>query len=165
MATQLSFPQALAGRTLPLEERIQGTTLFRVIGEFVSTSALFPILDAIRAIAGEGWLRYLSEPAHYVLFGAAFIQAWFLGTTRSERWQVRFLGNLLGFGLYAPIDLSIEGIEFFSEPYHWLFGGFSLLTAIPGLGRWRREDLGQEKKGGYNQGKTGEQRRSRWFGR
>jgi class 3 adenylate cyclase len=130
MAIQLSLPQILVNRSASLEERIQGTQAARVIGEFVGTSALFPVVDAIRVIATEGWLEYLKEPAHYILFGAAFVQAWFLGTAKSERWQIRFIGNLLGFSLYVPIDMVIEGPHFFSQPYHWLFGSFSLLLAI-----------------------------------
>ncbi len=129
MATQFSFPLPFVNRNISLEDRIRGSTASKVIGEFVSTSALFPILDAIRVIASEGLVLYLSQPAHYVLFIATFVQAWFLGTAKSDTWQVRFVGNLLGFMLYAPLDMAIDGIGFFAEPYHWLFGGFSLLMA------------------------------------
>ncbi len=129
MTTQLSLPQPLISRASSLEERIQGSQATRIIGEFVSTSALFPILDAIQGIAANGWINYLSGPAHYVLFAAAFVQAWFLGTTKSDTWQSRFVGNLLAFMLYAPLDMAIEGVEFFTKPYHWLFGAFSLLMA------------------------------------
>lgn len=129
MATSSALPQSLSGRPLSLEERIEGTPVAKIIGEFVGTSALFPILDAIRGVAAEGWLVYLSEPAHYVLFAAAFVQAWFLGTARVDNWQTRFVGNLLAFGLYAPLDIAIDGFEFFTAPYHWLFGGFSLVMA------------------------------------
>jgi class 3 adenylate cyclase len=130
MATQTTFPLSFVKSNISLDERIRGSTASRVIGEFVGTSALFPILDAIRVVSTEGLVSYLSEPAHYVLFAAAFVQAWFLGTTESNTWQVRFAGNLLGFGLYAPLDMVIEGGEFFTQPYHWFFGGFSLLVAI-----------------------------------
>jgi len=130
MAAKLSMPQLSTSLNVSLEERIQGSKAARVMGEFVSTSALFPILDAIRVIAGEGWLQYLSEFPHYVLFISAFVQAWFLGTTERDDWKVKFFGNLLGFALYAPLDMTIEGVNFFTEPYHWLFGGFSLLIAI-----------------------------------
>ena len=40
------------------------------------------ILDAIRNVATEGWVQYLSEFPHYILFVSAFVQAWFLGTTK-----------------------------------------------------------------------------------
>jgi adenylate cyclase len=113
-----------------LEERIKGTPATRVMNEFVETSALFPILDAIRVISTEGIVQYITEPAHYVLFVAAFVQAWFLGTAEKDTWQIKFAGNLLGFMLYAPLDIALEGFDFFSQPYHWLFGGFSLLMAI-----------------------------------
>lgn len=130
MATQLSISQTLVNRNLSLEERIQGSQLTRIVQEFVSTSALFPILDAIRGISTVGWLDYLSEPAHYVLFAAACVQAWFLGTSQKDSWQVRLFGNLLAFSLYAPLDMVIDGLGFFAEPYHWLFGAFSLLMGL-----------------------------------
>jgi class 3 adenylate cyclase len=130
MNTQLSISQPLTPSGDSLEERIQGSLTSRVLGEFVSTSALFPILDAIRGIALTGWLHYLTEPAHYALFAAAFIQAWVLGSVKSDKWWVRFFGNLIGFGLYAPLDITIDGGDFFAKPYHWLYGGFSLLIAI-----------------------------------
>ena len=130
MTTQLSLSQPLTPSSDSLEQRLQGSQTSRVLGEFVSTSALFPILDAIRSIALTGWLSYLAEPAHYALFAAAFVQAWALGSVKSDRWWVRFFGNLIGFGLYAPLDIAIDGNEFFIKPYHWLYGGFSLLIAI-----------------------------------
>lgn len=129
MATQLSLSQHLPRPTTSLQERIEGTRLSRVFAEFVSTSALFPILDAIRVITATSLKSYLSEPVHYVLFGAAFFQAWFLGTAKKNSWQERFVGNLLGFSLYAILDMVIEGPEFFGASYHWLFGLFSLLMA------------------------------------
>ncbi|MCB0155651.1 MAG: adenylate/guanylate cyclase domain-containing protein, partial [Anaerolineae bacterium] len=118
-----------------LEERIKGTIPARILHEFVVTSALFPILDAIRVISTEGIGSYLAEPAHYILFVAAFVQAWFLGTAKNDTWQTKFVGNLLGFMLYVPLDMTLEGFGFFSQSYHWLFGGFSLLMAILSAGQ------------------------------
>lgn len=135
MAIQLSLPKPFSNHGASLEERITGTTAARVVGELLTTSALFPVLDAIRVISADGVGHYLAEPAHYILLGAAFMQAWFLGTARSDRWYIKFIGNLLGFALYAPIDIVIEGPEFFDQPYHWLFGAFSLLMAI--LSAWQ----------------------------
>ncbi len=132
MALQVPL-EILGQQTMSLQERIEGTPTARVISEFVTTSALFPVLDAIQVISVEGWGRYLSEPAHYILFLAAFIQAWFLGTVPTKRWSTIFFGNLLGFALYAPIDIAIEGLRFFQEPYHLVFGGFSLLMAVTGV--------------------------------
>ncbi|MCU7851994.1 MAG: adenylate/guanylate cyclase domain-containing protein [Candidatus Thiodiazotropha sp. (ex Monitilora ramsayi)] len=100
-----------------------------MIAEFVGTSALFPVLDAIRSITIDGVYVYLSEPAHYILFFAAFIQAWYLGTANSSSWRTVFTGSLLGFGIYAPIDILFEGLAFFYQPYHMLFGAYSLMIA------------------------------------
>jgi len=85
MTTQFSLAQPLTPSSDSLEERIQGSQASQVLGEFVSTSALFPIIDAIRGIALAGWLHYLTEPAHYALFAAAFIQAWVLGSVKSDK--------------------------------------------------------------------------------
>ncbi|GAB4422402.1 MAG: adenylate/guanylate cyclase domain-containing protein [Anaerolineae bacterium] len=130
MAIELPLPQIATQQAASLEERIKGTATHRVLTEFFGTSALFPILDAIRVISEAGILAYLAEPSHYALFAAAFFQAWFLGTAHKDNWQTRFVGNLLGFALYLPLDLSIEGFNFFAEPYHWLFGAFSLTMAV-----------------------------------
>lgn len=131
MAIELSLPEAIARRHVSLEERIQGTTTFKVIDEFVSTSALFPLLDAIRVISAHGWLDYLSSAAHYIIFATAFIQAWLLGTMKSDQWWARFAGNLVGFTLYALAEFMLEGgAAFMAEPYHWLFGGYSLLMGL-----------------------------------
>lgn len=127
--TTLSISLPITNRSSSLDERIQGSTAAKIVGEFISTSSLFPILDAIRNIAADGWIQYLSEFPHYILFISAFVQAWFLGTTKPDTWKLRFVGNLLGFALYAPLDIAIEGIDFFTQPYHWLFGGFSLFMA------------------------------------
>lgn len=132
MTAHMSLSQNLTRPTLSLQERIEGTKLSRVFAEFVSTSALFPILDAIRVITATDLKSYLAEPVHYILFGAAFFQAWFLGTAKQNSWQERFVGNLLGFSLYAIFDMVIEGPDFFSASYHWLFGFFSLMMAILG---------------------------------
>lgn len=130
MESYRSYLQSIKDRHHSLEELIQGTVPSRVFGEFVGASALFPILDAIRTITTEGLMPYFSEPSHYVLFAAAFIQAWFFGTVKTITWKTSFAGSLLGFGLYAPFDLLLEGIEFFYEPYHILFGVYSLMIAV-----------------------------------
>ncbi|MCU7845653.1 MAG: adenylate/guanylate cyclase domain-containing protein [Candidatus Thiodiazotropha sp. (ex Monitilora ramsayi)] len=130
METYRAYLQSIKDRQHSLEERIHGTSTSRVIAEFVGTSALFPVLDAIRSITMYGAVEYLTEPAHYMLFIAAFIQAWYLGTSQSKSWKTVFTGSLLGFGLYAPVDILQEGMEFFYEPYHMLFGAYSLLIAL-----------------------------------
>jgi len=118
-----------------LGKRIRGTAASRVFAEFVGTSALFPILDIIRKVSTEGFSSYLKEPAHYVLFAAALIQAVFLGTSKRRSWAVSFFGNLLGFSIYFIVDLALEGEEIFSQPYHWLYGIFSLSMAV--LNAWQ----------------------------
>lgn len=130
MTSQLASPPLIPGSSISLDQRLRGTVPSRVLTEFVTTSALFPILDAIRAISSEGLLHYLAEPSHYVLLAASLVQAWFLGTAEKDNWQTRFVGNVLGFGLYAPLDLAIEGVNFFFQPYHWLFALFSLVMAV-----------------------------------
>lgn len=135
MTIQLESLYNFAKNNISLEERIQGSIPSRIIGEFVGTSALFPILDAIRVISTTGLAYYLGDVTNYILVIAALIQAWFLGTTKIRTWQVRFAGSLLGFSLYALVDIAIEGTEFFTQPYHWLFGLFSLLIAI--LSAWQ----------------------------
>ncbi len=133
MAPQISFPRLSINLDVSLEERIQGSKTARVVGEFVSTSALFPILDAIRVIATEGKLQYLSEFPHYVLFISAFVQAWVLGTTERDDWKVKFFGNLLGLAEsqrihYAQVLRYLAGqLKRYSE---WSLGSELISSAI-----------------------------------
>ena len=118
-----------------LEERIQGSRAVNIAREFVTNSALFPIFDAIRVMAAEGVGHYLAEPAHYALFVAALVQAWFLGYWRIVPWYQRLVGNLVGPTLYTLVDLALEGPHFFDQPYHAVYWGFSLTVAL--LSAWQ----------------------------
>lgn len=116
--------------TLTLEERIQGSSRIRILREFVTNSAIFPLFDALRVITVEGLGTYLAEPPHYLMLLAAAVQAWFLGTRYPGRWWIRAGGNLIAPALYTALDFVLEGPAFFREPYHWVFWGFSLGMAL-----------------------------------
>ncbi len=123
---------------LTLTERIEGSARIRIVREFVTNAAIFPIFDAIRSIAIDGLSAYLTKPPHYLMFISAVIQAWHLGRKREYTWWEQFLGNLIGVAAYTLFDTILEGAAVFvEEPYHWVFwvfalgmAGFALLTHI-----------------------------------
>lgn len=121
-----------------LSERIQGAASSRILREFVTNSALFPIFDAIRAITTEGLTTYLLEPPHYLILASAAVQAWFLGRRLEYPWWQRALGNLIAPALYSAFDLLLEGpADFFGQYYHWVFWAYALGMA----GLYAVEDL------------------------
>lgn len=110
--------------------QIHGTRPWRVVREFVTNTAVYPLFDAIRAISTEGLTAYLRDPPHYIIFIAAIIQAWFLGQTNLS-WRARALGNIIAPTLYTAVDLLLEGWgSFWSEPNHCLYWIFSLGMAL-----------------------------------
>ncbi len=115
---------------LSLIEQINGSPQARILKEFVTNSAIYPLFDAIRAISSDGITSYLLEIPHYLLLLAAFVQAWVLGRP-SLTWQQRALGNLIAPTLYTITDILLEGANsFLVQPYHWLYWLFSLLMAL-----------------------------------
>ncbi|MDA3949934.1 MAG: adenylate/guanylate cyclase domain-containing protein [Spirochaeta sp.] len=113
-----------------IERRIDGTVLSRSLTEFFGTAALFPILLTIHSVAASGLHDVITEPANYALFAAAVLQAWILGAVVRPSPVRAFVGNITGFLVYAVLDVLLEGPEFFTATYHWVFGGFSLWIAI-----------------------------------
>lgn len=114
-----------------ITQQIQGSPRARILREFVTNSAVFPLLDAIRAISTEGIILYVGEAPHYLLFFAAALQAWFLGKHPTLSRSHRALGNLIAPTLYTLGDLALEGATVFAaEPNHWIYWGFSLGIAF-----------------------------------
>jgi len=140
-----------------LSKQIEGERWAAVWHEFLTSSAIFPIFDAIRVISANGLGNYLTELAHYIMFCAAWVQAYVLGAQKARyratgaaaltqvrwvRWRL-VASNLVGPLLYSLFDLPIEGARFFHEPYHAVYWGFALLMGLlQGSGtfggpRWR----------------------------
>lgn len=117
--------------TTSLTEQINGNQRTRVLQEFVTNSAIYPLFDAIRSISSQGFVSYWLELPHYFLLLSAFIQAWFLGRRPSLPWSQRALGNLIAPALYTIIDIILEGLaQFINQPYHWIYWSFSLIMAL-----------------------------------
>lgn len=117
--------------TTSLTEQINGSRQTRILQEFVTNSAVYPLFDAIRSISSQGFVSYWLELPHYFLLLSAFIQAWFLGRRPSLPWSQRALGNLIAPALYTAIDIVLEGLpQFINQPYHWIYWSFSLIMAL-----------------------------------
>ena len=114
-----------------LSQKIEGSARSRIWREFVTTSALYPVFDAIRVLSTEGVIAYLTELPHYLIFAAAGLQAWFLGRRPLLPWYQRAIGSLIAPALYTLIDMGLEGItSFWSKPNHWIYWLFSLGIAL-----------------------------------
>ena len=115
--------------SLQLETRLQGSAFSRFVQELFGNSARFPIANVIFEILIEG-PQYLRAFDLYIILPAGFIQAYWL-----SRWQVtgrprRFWGNLIGPSIYTAVELSIEGLDFFTEFNHIAYWGFSILIGL-----------------------------------
>ena len=95
--------------TISLTEQINGRRRTRILQEFVTNSAVYPLFDAIRSISGKGFVNYWLEIPHYFLILAAFVQAWYLGRRAALPWPKRALGNLIAPALYTAVDILLEG--------------------------------------------------------
>jgi len=116
---------------LLLTEKIYGRRRTRILQEFVTNSAVYPLFDAIRSISNKGFIGYWQEVPHYFLILSAFIQAGYLGWRNPMPWQKRALGNLIAPVLYTAVDVLIEGWDgVINQPYHWVYWGFSLIMAL-----------------------------------
>lgn len=109
-----------------IETRLTGRPASRYWQELFRNSGQFPVANILLELLLEGPREYLFGPDMYAMLLAALVQAYWL-----SRWQAgpaprRFLGNLVGPGLYTLIESSIEGMAFFYAPHHLAYWGFAL---------------------------------------
>ena len=93
--------------------------------EFLSNSGHFLILKSLADITIHGWVKYLTDPADYILTVAMLLQTAYL----CRRNKSFFFGNLLGVLIYTAVDLPLDQSHFFYEPSHLVFWLFSLQIA------------------------------------
>jgi len=110
-----------------LETRITGTRRIRFLQELFGNSAHFPIAIILLELLLEGPSEYIRNPDLYSLILAALAQAYWLA-----RWQVtarplRFWGNLIGPALYTIVEVSIEGLTFFTGLHHLAYWVFAII--------------------------------------
>jgi adenylate cyclase len=109
-----------------LDVRLQGTRRSAFISEFLSNSGHFLIVNSLSELVLMRWQTYFTEPAHYFIFLAMVVQAWYLSSPKAHRvW-----GNLLGATLYTLIDLPLEGWTFFAELNHLVLWLFAIIIAV-----------------------------------
>ena len=109
-----------------LTARIGGTLTGRIVQEFFSNSAHFPIANILLEMLRAGVGEYLLEPDFYAIVAAAVVQAIVLGRSYHLRRPMPFLGNLVGPTLYTAIEVGAEGAVFFAGPHHLAYWGFAL---------------------------------------
>jgi adenylate cyclase len=109
---------------LDLEKRLKGTRSRTIVQELLTNSLHFPLANIILEIFIESPAKYFMSPDFYAIAGASVVQAFILGSWRHQGKSHRFLGNLIGPGVYTVFELLIEGSKFFSSPNHiayWIF--------------------------------------------
>lgn len=127
---------------LDLEKRLKGTRSRAIFQELLTNSLHFPLANIILEIFIESPAKYFMSPDFYAIAGASLIQAFCLGRWRHQGESHRFLGNLIGPGVYTAFEFLIEGSKFFASPNHiayWIFSGIiGLLQQIQNrpAGKW-----------------------------
>lgn len=109
-----------------METPIKETRISAFVGELVTNSGHYLLLNALSEVSLMGRWDYLSHPAHYLILVAILVQAAYLSRAKAHR----FWGNLIGVAIYTLADFPMEGWGFFREPNHLVFWGFAVAIAI-----------------------------------
>ncbi len=114
-----------------LDNRIYGTNKSRIIEEFFSNSAHFPIVLIFVELFTEGFYEFIREPDLYAISFSALLQAHFIGNRYSNSYKRQLFGNLIGPSVYTIFEVPIEGlVSFLSNPIHTAYWCFSLTIGI-----------------------------------
>lgn len=118
------------GAAHDLTARLGGTLTGRVVQEFFSNSAHFPLANILFEMLGAGVVGYLTEPDFYAICIAAVIQAYVLGRGDYLGRRPAFLGNLVGPAVYTAIEVAFEGMKFFAGVHHIAYWVIALAIGI-----------------------------------
>lgn len=110
-----------------IDKRLYGTRNNRIIQEFFTNTAYFPITDILLEILVQGTQEFFYEPGLSILLGASIIQAYFLGSWQFNGCPKPLLGNLIGPTLYTVVEILNGETDFFESPYHIAFWIFAIL--------------------------------------
>lgn len=102
-----------------------------ILQELVTNTIYYPIVLILLELIPEGGRAFfLTDPAVYALIGAALLQAYWIGTWQYQGRPRPLLGNLIAPLVYTLVEIILEGSEFFEEPRHLAYWGFSLTIGI-----------------------------------
>ncbi len=103
----------------------------RVARNFFTHSGHVPltllILELLLAPKISG---YFIEPDPYLLLLAGIGQAVAMGSAEYRGWRLAFLGNLVGPLLYSLTEVSLEGVQFFSQWHHQAYWYYALAFTL-----------------------------------
>ncbi len=116
--------------TIDIDKCLHGTRNNKIIQEFFTNTAYFPIANILLELLIRGPQDYLYEPSLYVLLSATMIQAYFLGSWQFAGNPKPLIGNLIVPTLYTTIEMLSGELDFFHSLYHIAFWGFALTIGI-----------------------------------
>lgn len=119
-----------SGAAHDLSARLGGTLTGRVVQEFFSNSAHFPLANILFEMLNAGVLVYVAEPDFYAICIAAAIQAYVLGRGEFHGCRPAFLGNLVGPAVYTAIEVAFEGMKFFAGVHHIAYWIIALAIGV-----------------------------------
>ncbi len=73
---------------------------------------------------------YFIEPDPYLLLLAGLGQAVAMGNAEYRGWRLAYLGNLVGPLLYSLTEVSLEGVQFFSQWHHQAYWYYALAFTL-----------------------------------
>lgn len=113
-----------------IEDILKGTLKEHIVHEFLTRTSHFPIVNIILESLLYGPFKYFTNPDIYALLFGSIVQAYFLGKWRYEKNNRFLLGNLIGPAIYTCIEVVMEGMIFFSFPYHIAYWIFSFIAGL-----------------------------------
>lgn len=113
-----------------IDKRLHGTRNNRIIQEFFTNTAYFPIANILLESLIQGPQEYFHEPGLYVLLWATMVQAYFLGSWQFSGYPKPLLGNLIGPTLYTGVEMLSGELDFFHSPYHIAFWSFAIAIGV-----------------------------------
>lgn len=120
---------------MELDHQLKGSRREAILLEWLTNSFHFPLANIILELLAEGDPAYLLEIDLHALLAASLIQAWFLGSRSYAGRPMPLLGNLIGPALYTAVEVGMDGLGFFNDPYHSAYWLFSLAIGV--IQQWR----------------------------
>lgn len=108
-----------------LDRLLAPSLLARASQNFFTHSAHVPLMVLILEGLLSGGASLAEIDSYFLLLGA-LVQALFYGISQQRGRPWPFLGNLIGPLIYSLVEASLEGADFFAQPQHLTYWGFSL---------------------------------------
>ena len=106
-----------------LDTAIEGSGRERFVLELLANSAIFPLANILLELFQAGGVSYFLKEHFYAMVVAAVVQASYLSRVDARR----FVGNLIGPGIYTVVEATAEGPAFFTFLHHYEYWAFAMV--------------------------------------